>query len=103
MNYLQFHAYCGMTTLNESSSDIADLRELAADRIRRARRRRRPVVILERGHSWEFLEPEGAAMVPDTCGTLTLSTAYPYECRECGSGHGTAADAGACCYFTEDE
>ena len=69
---LKFHAFCGMTTLDETTGDRTDARKMAADLIRRRRHGDHPVRLLEKGASWEVQEPEDCMMVPDTAGILRL-------------------------------
>jgi hypothetical protein len=76
--------------------DRAEARQEAAALIRRRRRQGFPVAMLQRGRAWEVLEPEGALMVPDQCGTISLQRDV-FTCGECDSEHDTAADARECC------
>lgn len=70
---LRFTAYCGMRTLDETYTDRHEARQEAAEFIRYRRRQGFEVMCLEPGSRWEVLEPEDCAMVPDECGTITLS------------------------------
>lgn len=65
-------AYCGMVT--ELGSDVNDavVRTNAARAIRATRRQGFDVAVREPGAAWEILEPEDSALVPDTCGLLSL-------------------------------
>lgn len=101
MYTLTHTAYCGMTSTYNTLSDRTDSRDGAARKIRQARRRGLTVTTLERGRQWEILEPEGAAMVPDACGVLTLHHTT-WECRECGCAHETRGDADECCTFWDE-
>lgn len=68
---LDFRAYCGMSSIHETG-DKDDMRQQAAELIRRRRNAGYAVQILERGSEWEVLEPENCAMVPDECGIISL-------------------------------
>lgn len=94
--------YCGLSIPVRNFETAADAREHVAGFLRRMRGRY-PVQTLARGARWEVCEPDGAAMVPDACGTLRLEH-VTFECRECGSQHETRDDAAECCaYIPEDD
>lgn len=93
-------SYCGTDSVPSCFDERQEARDYAADRLRRYRRRFN-VVTLKRGAQWEVCEPDDAAMVPDACGTLSLSH-VTYECRECGCQCDTPHDALHCCYNRED-
>jgi hypothetical protein len=76
---VRFAAYCGMAGIPEDFDNMADARKAVADILRRRRRQGYPVSILETGAEWEIEEPEDSAMVPDTCGVLSLETNTPEE------------------------
>jgi len=97
---VQHFSYCGMSGIAERFDDSTDARAEAADRLRRYRRRYR-VAMLTRGQEWEILEPENCAMVPDSCGILTLRRQF-FQCRECGSRYDTRHDALHCCCDTDE-
>ena len=99
MYRVQHHAYCGLSTVPVTFEDRQDARALAAEKIRRARRRFH-VVTLERGAQWEILEPENCTLVPDACGTLAIHHTT-FECRECGCDHETREHARDCCAFAD--
>ena len=69
---LKHFAYCGMSRTIEDRETMADARWYAARYIRLSRREGFKVATLARGSRWEVLEPEGAYMVPDECGTLEI-------------------------------
>lgn len=71
---VSFHAWSGCSPSPHSFEDRADARREAAETLRARRATGHPVSILERGARWEVQEPEGCAMVPDTCGTLSLES-----------------------------
>lgn len=98
MYQLKFAAYCGMVSELCTSEDVADIRAEAADILRYARRKGEPVVTLEPGKRWEFLEPEDAIMVPDSCGEMYVAH-HVFTCRECGSEYENHGDAMDCCRF----
>ena len=82
MTTLRFNAYCGMShILQEGDKD--ECRDIAAKTIRRRRRQGYPVVVLAPKEQWEIQEPDGACMVPDECGVLTLATDIR-KCPWCG-------------------
>lgn len=60
--------------LTEFGSDVDDgvIRTSAARAIRATRRQGFDVAVREPGAAWEILEPEDSALVPDTCGLLSL-------------------------------
>jgi hypothetical protein len=95
MYRINHHAYCGMGGVPACFEERADARQYAAEQLRRYRKHF-AVTILERGKTWEVLEPENCAMVPDACGTLSLSH-ETFECFECGYGHESKHDAAHCC------
>ena len=82
MYHVQHHAYCGMSGIPDTFEDSTDARKAVARELRTYRRSFK-IATLERGASWEILEPEDCAMVPDTCGTLSL-VHQTFECPECG-------------------
>lgn len=106
MYTVRFFSHCGMAglpeTFAEESSDIGeaqrDARAYVADRLRAARASGVYVSTVETGAEWEIHEPEDCAMVPDSAGLLTL-TRRTWECRECGSAHGSFDSAAECCAY----
>ena len=87
--------YCGMLDIRDSFDTLAEARSHAADLLRTYRQDYK-VATIERGESWEILEPDDCAMVPDDCGILRI-TRITHECRECGSLYDSADDAAICC------
>lgn len=96
MYTLRAFPYCGLSMPAETFSESLDARQAAADLIRRRRRQGFPVLTLARGASWEVCEPEGAAMVPDACGTIELSR-VTFDCPECGTAYDDAEGRAECC------
>jgi len=92
---LQF-PYCGLSMPPAVFDHEEAARNMAAALLRRRRSQGFPVSILARGREWEVGEPEGAALVPDQCGTVELSH-QTFECRECGTEHETRDDSRQCC------
>lgn len=90
------HSYTGLSGIPEVFDSHTRARDEIAHRITRARGRGFPVVTLSKGATWEIMEPDGAAGVPDACGTLHLNH-ITYECRECGHQCETRDAAIACC------
>jgi hypothetical protein len=88
------YSYCGMS-YGQDFETAQDARAYAASRIS-VYRKRYPVTTLNRGISWEILEPDDAVMVPDACGKLEIKH-ITFECRECGSKHDTQNEALICC------
>lgn len=100
MYHVKQFPFCGLSMLPRVLDDRAEARDYAAELLRRRRRQGFPVSILNVGQSWEVGEPEGAAMVPDQCGTIEL-VHQTFECTECDCEHETRDDARECC--TEKE
>lgn len=98
---INHHAYCGMADVPACFDTIDEARDYVARRLRNYRRYFK-VATLKAGLQWEVLEPAECAMVPDACGTLSL-THEQYECRECGCQYDTRADALRCCVEVYEE
>lgn len=105
MYTVRHHSYTGLCGIPEAFETHAKARAEVASRLRRYRKRF-PVVMLNRGASWEIQEHENAVGVPDACGTLVLRR-ITFECAECGSQCDTRSIAFECCnpteIFCEDE
>lgn len=97
---VKFIAYCGMVTRNEQCETDQQARFVAA-RILKHRRRKYGCTTLEKGKSWEVLEPDDCMMVPDACGVLHIIHDQ-FECRECGAFHETREEAQVCCTGEEE-
>ena len=83
---LTLHGHCGMP-IPIAQGDKEDVRQIAAEELRRLRADGFPVTVLEKGKEWEVEEPEDCCMVPDECGILHIA-AVPSrhgKCFECGS------------------
>ena len=84
MATLTLHAYCGMP-VPLADGDLDDVRQAAAQFIRRKRRRGKPVTKLIRGQEWEVQTPEDAAIISDDEGLLVLDPIGPVrKCWHCG-------------------
>ena len=101
---VQRYPYCGLSMPAHEFDNEPDARSYVAEMLTRLRRKF-PVVVLTRGQEWEVCEPDGAAMVPDACGTITLEHVQPFECKECGCYHDTIEQSWECCehYPSDDE
>jgi hypothetical protein len=71
---LRHASYCGMAGLAKHGS-YAELRDMAARRLRLRRKAGFPVTTLAHGFEWEVMEPEGCNLVPDACGILSIELA----------------------------
>lgn len=101
MYRVQHHAYSGLSGIPALFDERREARDLAAEKIRRARRRFR-VVTLKRGAQWEVQEPDDCTLVPDACGTIAIHHTT-FECRECGCDHETREQAAQCCNGDDNE
>jgi hypothetical protein len=73
---LIFVTYSGMTIPLEETAyrhETGDLRQLAARKLRLARRQGRPAYVVKRGECWEFETPDDAHMIGDRDGMMYLS------------------------------
>lgn len=92
------HAYCGMTVPHGEYDTLPSARVKIAAILRRRRRQGFPIAVLTRGREWEVQEPDGALMVPDQCGILTLAVKHrPHACGECGTRYYDRQAAADCC------
>lgn len=89
-------SHCGMLTFSERADDEAEVRALAANLIKKFRRKGLVVTTLDSGEEWEVLEPQDCVMVPDDCGVIRVYH-VTFECRECGSRHEFKQDSLECC------
>jgi hypothetical protein len=101
-NYELIHlAYCGMPT-PYGTGERADMRDLAARKLRLRRRQGFPVTTLEIGERWEIMEPEDCMMVPDQCGVMVLRV-DPKSARECFECGCTVDKDDPCCSAEPEE
>lgn len=70
---VSFRAWSGCSPPREEHSEREDARDACARILRSRRSAGFPVSVLERGSAWEVLEPDECFMIPDDCGTLSLS------------------------------
>jgi hypothetical protein len=101
MYTLRQFPYCGLSMPADKFDEHGAARAAAAALLRRRRRAGYPVAVIMRGAEWEVREPDGAAMVPDACGTIALER-VTFECQECGSYCDTADAARECCALAGD-
>lgn len=98
---LKFSAHNGLShTVIEPTVEREDVRQEAADRIRRARKRGMEVSVIEPGKEWE-MQYEGSG-VGDQEGLLYI-VHYTFPCRECGNKCETEDAARQCCQPVEED
>lgn len=102
MYIVKVSPYCGLSMPVDTCETEMDARGLVADILRRARRKGRPIAVIEPRKVWEICEPDGAHMVPDDCGTVRIQH-ITYDCRECGFSHESRDDAMRCCTDIPEE
>jgi hypothetical protein len=78
--------YCGMRIPIVDEGDKQECRSAVAKELRTLRAQGYPVQTQKKGESWEVCEPEDCAMVPDSCGILSLRPIKlrVFECYICG-------------------